>query len=52
MSTELYIKNAGEACSLVQETCHGLAVRAGWWNDLKTGEDMRGKRNVGELLCL
>ena len=32
--------------------CHGAAYRAGWWRDLKTGEDMRGKRNVGELLCL
>lgn len=32
--------------------CHGLAVASGWWNDLKTGDDMRGKRNVGELLCL
>ncbi len=32
--------------------CHGLAFRAGWWTDLHTGEDMRGKRNVGELLCL
>lgn len=32
--------------------CHGAAFRAGWWKDLATGEDMRGKRNVGELLCL
>jgi hypothetical protein len=32
--------------------CHGLASQSGWWNDLKTGEDLRGKRNVGELLCL
>jgi NTP pyrophosphatase (non-canonical NTP hydrolase) len=32
--------------------CHGASVRAGWWNDMETGEDMRGKRNVGELLCL
>lgn len=52
MSKEQYIKNAGEAASLLQETCHGLAIASGWWNDLKTGEDMRGKRNVGELLCL
>jgi NTP pyrophosphatase (non-canonical NTP hydrolase) len=36
----------------LQHACHGLAYECGWWNDLKTGEDMRGKRNVGELLCL
>lgn len=36
----------------LQLVCHGLAYESGWWNDLKTGEDMRGKRNVGELLCL
>lgn len=50
MSTK--IRNAGEACTLIQETCHKLAVDAGWWTDLGTGEDMRGKRNMGELLCL
>jgi len=32
--------------------CHGQACKAGWWNDIHTGEDLRGKRNVGELLCL
>ena len=32
--------------------CHGAAVNGGWWNDLATGEDIRGKRNVGEILCL
>jgi hypothetical protein len=31
---------------------HGQNVRAGWWSDLKTGDDLHGKRNVGELLCL
>lgn len=31
---------------------HANNVRAGWWNDLKTGEDLHGKRNVGELLAL
>lgn len=34
------------------DACHGAALQGGWWNDLQTGEDMRGKRNVGELLCL
>lgn len=34
------------------DACHGAAYAAGWWHDLRTGEDMRGKRNVPELLCL
>ncbi len=32
--------------------CHYQAASAGWWNDLDTGEDLRGKRNIGEMLCL
>lgn len=32
--------------------CHEAAFNSGWWYDLKTGEDLRGKKNVGELLCL
>ena len=31
---------------------HGANVLAGWWKDLHTGEDMHGKRNIGEMLCL
>lgn len=31
---------------------HGLALSAGWWTDLRTGADLRGRRNVGEALCL
>ncbi|MDR3476082.1 MAG: hypothetical protein P4M09_30925 [Devosia sp.] len=31
---------------------HEDNVRAGWWNDLKTGEDLHGKRKIGELLAL
>lgn len=40
------------ALRIVVDVCHGQARKAGWWNDLTTGEDLRGKRNVGELLCL
>lgn len=40
------------AVETLTQACHGLAHRAGWWNDLKTGEDMRGKRNFGELIAL
>jgi len=36
----------------VMHHCHGAAVKAGWWHDLETGDDLRGRRNVGELLCL
>lgn len=32
--------------------CHQQSRSAGWWNDVDTGEDLRGKRNVGEMLCL
>ena len=31
---------------------HADNVKAGWWTDLETGEDLHGKRNIGELLAL
>ncbi len=34
------------------DACHGRAVAAGWWNDLKTGESLLKTRNVPEMLCL
>lgn len=34
----------------IQTTSHGLAVEAGWWTDLATGQPK--ERNVGELLML
>ncbi len=43
---------------LVQKACHQANVRAGWWTDLKTGEDLHDtdgtgiKRNTGELMLL
>ncbi len=40
------------ASNILQNVCHVMAVSSGWWKDIKTGESMRGKRNVGELLCL
>lgn len=30
--------------------CHQLAVDAGWWHDIKTGEKLQ--RNKGEMLAL
>lgn len=47
-----------ESARKLMGTIHYSNVAAGWWNDLKTGEDLRAtesqpvKRNVGELLCL
>lgn len=48
-----------DCVAVVVNICHGAACRAGWWNDLNTGEWLGGgpagapsKRNVGELLCL
>lgn len=31
---------------------HADNVAAGWWTDLKTGEDLHGKRNIPEMLML
>lgn len=54
-----YVKDAGE---LLQQSCHGASVDAGWWNDLKNGinylAEVRdpnsrfGKALVAEKLCL
>lgn len=44
--------NTKDAAEYLTTVCHGLAQSCGWWQDLSTGEDTRGKRNVGELLCL
>ena len=59
MTTELIAKikqtqtdNIRHAGEILTRSCHRAAIDAGWWNDLKTGEDMRGKRNVGEMLML
>lgn len=32
--------------------CHQASVDGGWWNDLRTGEDLHGRRNRGEMLML
>jgi hypothetical protein len=40
------------AASSLASYCHSQAVMTGWWNDLQTGDSLRGKKNVGELLCL
>lgn len=44
--------NIEGAVELLSDVCHGVASECGWWNDPKTGESLKGKRNVGEMLCL
>jgi NTP pyrophosphatase (non-canonical NTP hydrolase) len=41
-----------KSTNFLRDHCHSAAVSGGWWNDLKTGESLRGKRNIPELLCL
>ena len=43
-------KNLIENINNLRDLCHGASVKAGWWNDLKTGEKLN--RNKGELLML
>ena len=45
-------KNIEGAAQLLSNVCHGVASECGWWKDPKTGESMKGKRNVGEMICL
>lgn len=51
---------AGQNVSIKQLTdlIHEINVKAGWWTDIKTGENLESKqgeqpkRNVPEMLCL
>lgn len=52
MTTRICDTTVVHAGSDLTRICHGVAFDAGWWNDLKTGDTLRGKKNVGELLCL
>lgn len=46
------MESIAESVNGAVQVCHLAAAKNGWWNDLKTGEDLRGSRNVGEMLCL
>jgi len=53
------LENATQALNALSEMIHARNVEAGWWTDINTGQDLRGKdelgrdrRNVPELLCL
>lgn len=38
--------------TILANQVHADNVAAGWWTDLKTGEDLHGKRNIPEMLML
>ena len=53
------LEKAAKGLNDLSTIIHGRNVEAGWWSDLITGADLRGKdengrdrRNVPELLCL
>lgn len=48
----LALTNPASQITALADRIHADNVAAGWWTDLKTGEDLHGKRNVGEMLCL
>ena len=41
-----------DVITALADEIHADNVKAGWWTDPKTGEDLHGKRNVPEMLCL
>lgn len=46
------LEAAAAAVNFAVGICHGVAVGSGWWNDPHTGEDLHGRRNIGEMLAL
>lgn len=40
MSNELVEKKIIEGVNALVEECHGRSVKAGWWKNLETGEDL------------
>lgn len=40
------------ATNILAYYCHGIATECGWWTNPQTGESLKGKRNVPEMLCL
>ena len=47
------VGGAAYGLSDVQQLCHFLAARSGWWTDMKTGEPFTPDQvNIPEKLCL
>lgn len=47
-----FLEQAEQTLNMLALEVHLRNVRAGWWTDINTREDLHGKRNVGELLAL
>lgn len=41
LAPDLPVSDAHLGARALQELCHGLAAKSGWWIDLETGEDVR-----------
>ncbi len=60
MITEVsQLQTAAQSLNVLSEIIHKRNIDAGWWTDIKTGQDLHGKdefgrdrRNVPELLAL
>lgn len=52
INTQVGQQETFRAVTLLANFCHGIAVESGWWTNPHTGESLKGKRNVGEMLCL
>lgn len=48
----LYRTEVKQCAEMLTKVCHGLAAESGWWNNLKTGEDLRQVDNIPEKLML
>lgn len=46
------VADPGNQITALADRIHADNVAAGWWTDLKTGEDLHGKRNIPEMLML
>ena len=47
-----YLIDPAYVITALADMIHEDNVKAGWWTDLKTGEDLHGKRNIPEMLAL
>lgn len=47
-----HLLNPESFLTMLADEVHRDNVKAGWWTDLNTGEDLHGKRNVPEMLAL
>jgi hypothetical protein len=49
----IYPSDVAKAATVIEQACHGASRTAGWWNDLRTGEELINRPHiVGEKLML